>query len=222
MAKKKQEHFNELAQFPNVFQPNFVEALKGFPLKGLWNKDYFKNNNPIILELGCGKGEYTVNQALLFPQNNYIGIDIKGARIWRGSKTAVDEKIKNIAFVRTQINLIEHFFSSNEVQEIWITFPDPQLRQCKENKRLTSPFFLNKYNSFLQNNGVIHLKTDSIELYNYTLEVINANNYNIIFNTNDLYSSELAKDSVLSIKTFYESIWLKQGKKITYIKFQIL
>lgn len=221
MGKDKLRRFAENETFPNMFQYKYedLKNSEGFALKGSWKKNFFKNNNPIALELGCGKGEYTVGLAKQYPNKNFIGVDIKGARMWRGCKTSVQEKINNVAFVRTHIQVLDMYFAENEVSEIWITFPDPQLK--KPNKRLTSPRFLDLYSKILIEKGIIHLKTDSQELYDYTLnEVLLAHKKTILLSTNNLYGSDILED-VISIRTFYESIYLNQGKPITYIKFQL-
>jgi len=221
MGKDKLRRFAENETFPNMFQEQYeqVKGEGGFHLKGKWKEEFFKNDNPLVLELGCGKGEYTVGLAKKYPNKNFIGIDIKGARMWRGCKTSVDEGMKNVAFVRTHVQLIDMYFGENEVDEIWITFPDPQLK--KPNKRLTCPRFLERYKKVLKKNGIINLKTDSFELYDYTLnEVLLPNNNIIYFHTPDLYNSGF-DDDVIDIKTFYEGIYLQQGKPITYIKFEL-
>jgi tRNA (guanine-N7-)-methyltransferase len=198
VAKKKLSRFEELKDYTHVIQPLFKEVFKqDFPLKGNWNHNFFRNNNPLVLELGCGKGEYTTGLAKHFPDKNFIGIDIKGARIWKGARQIFDEQIKNAGFLRTRIDLIESFFQENEVSEIWITFPDPQLRKAR--KRLTAPLFLNRYRKFLLPRGIIHLKTDSRELYEYTLETLRYNQCEIVVHTNDLYSNFLSED-FLTIK----------------------
>lgn len=191
MGKDKLRRFAENETFPNMFQAQYIdlERENGFSLKGEWRRDFFKNNNPIVLELGCGKGEYTVGLGRKYKDKNFIGVDIKGARMWRGCKTSIEENLNNIAFLRTHVQIIDKYFSEGEVDEIWITFCDPQLK--KSNKRLTSPRFLDIYSRILKPGGIIHLKTDSQELYHYTLEeVLIPNNYKIHYNTNDLYSTE--------------------------------
>ena len=219
MAKKKLARFAEMATFNNVIQASFDEVYKkDYKLKGNWNKDFFKNNNPIVLELGCGKGEYTIGLAKQNPDINYIGIDIKGARMWRGAKTAIEEGIKNVAFIRTRVDLTNSFFAENEISEVWVTFPDPQPK--KYYKRLTSTRFLNYYQNFLKNKGIVNLKTDSLELYEYTNKVVDLNKLEVLINTNDLYNSRIV-DDILSIKTFYEQQFLEQGKAITYLKFKL-
>lgn len=220
MTKRKLQRFAENAVAKNVFQPEVVYPPVDNEMKGKWNEKFFLNNNPIVLELGCGRGEYTVNLAEMFPENNYIGIDFKGARLWRGAKTATENNMCHVAFLRMQIQYIETFFSKDEVSEIWITFPDPQPQQSREQKRLTSPRFISMYKNILKKNGTIHLKTDNAGLYDYTCGVISENNFPLLASTNDLYNSEL-HDEVLGIKTTYEKIFLKQGSKICYLKFRL-
>ena len=227
MGHHKLERFAENLTFTNLFQVSY-EMLKeeGFALRGEWN-GHFGNDNPITLELGCGKGDYTVSLARIHPDRNYIGVDIKGARLWRGAKTSQDEKMGNVAFVRTRIELIEQFFAEDEVSEIWITFPDPQPK--KENKRLTCERFLGYYKHFLRKGAPLHLKTDSQELYEYTLEeVIPAGGYQVEYATDDLYATpaEAHKDipclaEAQMTQTFYEKMFLAEGKPITYLKFYI-
>ena len=225
MAKRKLQRFAEVDAAPNVIQHiQASEDLDDLQLKGKWREDYFKNNKPIVLELGCGKGEYTLGLAKLFPDKNFIGIDIKGARIWRGSKTALEDKQNNVAFIRARIDQIEKLFGQNEVDEIWITFPDPQLQKSKERKRLTSPAFLAKYKKILKPDGIIHLKTDSKLFYEYTLEVIKGANFELLLATNDLYGEQEnlnVPEGLLDIKTFYEAIFTAKGFKICYLKFKI-
>ena len=205
--------------FDHVIQASFDEVFqKDYKLKGNWNTEFFKNPNPIILELGCGKGEYTVGLAKLNSNINYVGIDIKGARMWRGARTAKDDNMNNVAFIRTRIDLINSFFAPEEISEIWITFPDPQPK--KSHKRLTSSRFLGYYQKFVKNDGIINLKTDSAELYAYTKEVIALNQLEIIADTADLYRSSIV-DEVLSIRTFYEQQFLDKGKPITYLRFKL-
>lgn len=217
MGKNKLTKFAEMASYSNVFQYPFEKLKNGlFPLKGRWNEEYFRNENPIVLELGCGKGEYTVELAKLFPEKNFIGIDIKGARMWSGATEAIRQNLKNVAFLRTHIELICHFFAEKEISEIWITFPDPQMN--KVNKRLTSTRFMREYSRLLNENGIVHLKTDSNFLYTYTKEVIHANHLDVYFETDDLYRSEW-QDPILQIQTFYEQQWRARGLNIKYIKF---
>lgn len=221
MGKNKLARFAENETFANLFQLTYEQVTKeGFALKGKWNKEFFKNDNPIVLELGCGKGEYTVGLAKKYPNKNFIGIDIKGARLWRGCKTSNEDKMTNVAFVRTHIQMIESYFAQNEVSEIWITFPDPQLK--KPNKRLTCERFLKLYKNILKQDGIVHLKTDSQELYEYTKdEVLIPSKREILYNTNDLYNSDF-KEDVIEIQTFYEAMYLKIGKPITYLKFKLI
>lgn len=217
MTKKKLTKFAEMALYKNVFQYTFKDLQEApFPLKGKWGENYFKNNNPIVLELGCGKGEYTVGQARICPNKNFIGMDIKGTRMWSGATDAIENKLENVAFVRTQIELLEHFFDTNEVSEIWITFPNPQMK--KVNKRLTSCRFMKKYSKILKQHATIHVKTDSNFLYTYTKAMIEENQIEMLFDTNNLYQSEI-KDEILSIQTFYEELWLNRGVNIKYLKF---
>jgi len=219
MPKNKLQRFAELRAFTNVHEFFFTERNTDFKLKGKWNTEYFKNDNPIVLELGCGKGEYSIGLAEKYANKNFIGLDIKGARLWRGSKNAQEKNLHNVAFLRTQIEFIESCFAKDEVGEIWITFPDPQPN--KEKKRLTHLVFLNRYKNVLKPNGVVHLKTDSIELYEFTLEGITENKIMLIDSTNDLYgNSEPAREEVNSINTYYEKLFTAKGKKITYLKFK--
>lgn len=219
MGKNKLERFAENLTFDNLFQVGFEQLKdKDFFLKGKWRKEYFKNDNPIVLELGCGKGEYTVGLGEKYTNKNFIGIDIKGARLWRGCKTAFENKMNNVAFLRCQIQMLEKLFDKDEVDEIWITFCDPQLKN--ENRRLTCPRFLERYAKVIKPDGILHLKTDSTELYEYTSEMLKQENHTILFESNDLYGTDL-EDDVKDIQTFYEKMYLKEGKKIKYIKFQL-
>jgi tRNA (guanine-N7-)-methyltransferase len=221
VGKNKLARWAEMKSFNNVIEPLTEEVFsKDHPLKGKWNEIIFKNINPVILELGCGKGEYTVGLAARFPGNNYIGIDIKGARMWRGSKTAHENEILNVAFLRTRIEFINSLFSEDEVAEIWITFPDPHPKRRDTGKRLTSPFFLNSYRQFLKDQGIIHLKTDNKDLFNYTNKVIKNNDLEVVAVSNDLYSGEI-KNDILSIRTHYEKIFLKHEIKICYLAFRL-
>ena len=220
MGKNKLARWTEFGSYDNVIQPEIGEvAGKDHSIKGKWNRQLFKNDNPIVLELGCGKGEYTVGLANNFHNNNFIGIDIKGARMWRGAKTANDLSLPNVAFLRTRIEFINSFFTENEVDEIWITFPDPHPGGRNSNKRLTSPWFLNSYRRFLRNNGLIHLKTDNTELFEFTKKVLDHNNIVPRFITRDLYSEN--SNNILSIKTHYEKLFLAAGMKINYLSFRL-
>lgn len=219
MGKDKLRRFKENETFENMFQPNYNDLENGFELKGKWNKDFFKNHNPIILELGCGKGEYTIGLGKKHIEKNFIGIDIKGARMWRGCKTSIESNMNNIAFIRSHIQVLNKFFSQEEVDEIWITFCDPQLK--KPNKRLTSPRFLDIYSKILKPKGIIHLKTDSEELYEYTLnDVLRPNNHIIHYHSSDLYNTDNHYE-VKEIQTYYEEIYLLENKPIKYIVFEI-
>ena len=219
MGKNKLKRFAENETFENLFQHNqFDVRNEPFPLKGRWLSNYFKNDHPIVLELGCGRGEYTIGLAQRFPDKNFIGIDRKGARIWRGCKDAIEQNLKNVAFLRIKIEDIEHYFSSDEVHEIWVTFPDPQLR--KERRRLISPNFVSKYKKILDPSGIIHLKTDSRELYEYVVETAPTEKWEILENIPDIYASNT--NSVLTeIQTFYEKKWLLEGKPISYVSMNV-
>lgn len=218
-SKNKLKRFRENESFANVLQPT-REALiaNTFEHKGHWNK-FFGNDNPLVVELGCGKGEYTVALAKAHPELNFIGIDIKGARFWRGAKTALEENLPNVAFVRTQIELIEHVFGVEEVSEIWLTFPDPQLKYKRTKHRLTNPDFLSKYKNILRQKGVVHLKTDSSFLHGYTLGVLQGLGIPPIMAHHDVYKYVHAPKEVTAIQTFYESMYLDQDIPITYLKF---
>jgi len=220
VAKKKLIHFQENLTFPHLFQPGYKEVQSGFHLRSQWNHAFFKNQNPVVIELGCGKGEYTVGLAAKYPKKNLIGIDFKGSRLWRGCKTVSEQGLKNVAFVRTRVDYLENLFGPREISEIWITFPDPHPGGRNSNKRLTSPWYLNSYRQFLKNKGIIHLKTDNEELFNYTKTTVIQNNLEIIVSTSDLYSESLS-DDILSIKTHYERIFLNAGLKINYICFRL-
>ncbi|WP_443940063.1 tRNA (guanosine(46)-N7)-methyltransferase TrmB [Pedobacter sp. MW01-1-1] len=213
MGKDKLRRFAEIGTFANVY-----ELEEGQPLKGDWANKAFQNNHPVVLELACGKGEYTVNLAKLFPEKNFIGIDYKGNRIWRGAKTALDEGIHNVAFLRIQIENLLDYFGSNEIDEIWITFPDPQPQDSREKKRLTFPGFLNRYKEVLKKGGKVNLKTDNDDLYAYTCEKVQELGLIVHKNTDHLYTSDLV-DDVLRIKTYYEKKYLLHDKNINYIQF---
>ncbi|MUP37352.1 tRNA (guanosine(46)-N7)-methyltransferase TrmB [Labilibaculum euxinus] len=219
MGKNKLQRFAEMKSFDNVFQPTHNEVWEtNYQFKGKWNKDVFKNDNPIVLEVGCGKGEYTVGLAKQFPNKNFIGIDIKGARIYCGAKEALDTGLSNVAFIRTYAELLQSIFEAGEIAEIWITFPDPQMK--KVGKRLTGTRFLKLYSNLLSKEGIVHLKTDSNFLYEYTKYVIKENNLKVLVDTNDLYHSGKA-DEILSIRTFYEQQFLNRGIPIKYHKFML-
>jgi tRNA (guanine-N7-)-methyltransferase len=217
MGKDKLRKFEENKQFKHIYQPPSIELLKpNSEFQGHWNEK-FGNSNPIVLELGCGKGEYTVALSRKYPDKNFIGVDIKGARIWRGAKTVAEENIPNAAFLRIRIEFIDNFFAQDEIDEIWITFPDPQTN--KPRKRLTSPLFLDRYRKFLKNGGLIHLKTDSRMLHDYTLNVINENRFTLLSSYTDILLQN-PNDELLSVKTFYEAQYTAKGIPITYLKFQ--
>ena len=217
MGKGKLAKFADMATFENVFEyPYSVADDVPFAMKGSWGRDYFKNDNPIVLELGCGRGEYTVGLACLYPDKNFIGVDIKGARMWSGAKEALSEGMGNVAFLRTNIEIIDRFFASDEVDEIWLTFSDPQMK--KATKRLTSTYFMQRYRRFLKSGGIIHLKTDSNFMFTYTQYMVRENQLPVVFSTDDLYHSGLV-DDILSIRTYYEQQWLDRGLSIKYLKF---
>ncbi len=221
MGKNKFKRFTENLTFECMVQPEFEDIFhKDHPLKGHWAQQHFKNDNPLVLELGCGRGEYTVDLARANPNKNFIGVDIKGARMWRGAKTATDESISNAAFLRTRIEFINSFFAPGEVSEIWITFPDPQLKKGRALKRLTSPRFLERYVKFLASDAIIHLKTDSEHLHEYTKAMLECNNITPIDCNADIYGTGFA-DPVLSIKTTYETRFLGQGLPITYLSWTL-
>ena len=208
-----------MADYPHVFEyPYSVVDNVPFEMRGNWNRDFFKNDNPIVLELGCGRGEYTVGLGRMYPDKNFIGVDIKGARMWTGATDALKEGMKNVAFLRTNIEIIDRFFAEGEVSEIWLTFSDPQMK--KATKRLTSTYFMNRYRKFLTPDGLIHLKTDSNFMFTYTKYMVEENKFPVEFCTDDLYHSGLA-DDILSIRTYYEQQWLDRGLNIKYMKFRL-
>lgn len=223
MGKGKLAKFAEMETFNNVFQyPYSVIDNVPFEMKGKWREEFFKNDNPIVLELGCGKGEYAVGMARMFPNINFIGVDIKGARMWTGAKAAIEEGLPNVAFLRTNIEIIDRFFADGEVQEIWLTFSDPQMKN--ERKRLTSTYFMERYRRFLIDGGLIHLKTDSNFLFTYTKEMVKENKLEVEMCTDDLYHAtdlDEGTKSILGIRTYYESMWLERGLNIKYIKFKL-
>ncbi len=220
-SKNKLKRFRENETFSNVIQPGRQTVLTGeFPLKGTW-KSHFGNDNPIVLELGCGKGEYTIGLAREHPARNFIGIDIKGARFWKGAKLALEEKMGNVAFLRTQIELIDQLFDPQEVTEIWITFPDPQIKYKRTKHRLTNAVFLEKYRKILIQGGDVHLKTDSEFLHGYTLGLLNGLGYETVYANHDIYRNAGSPVDVVGIQTFYEQQYLQKDKPITYIKFRV-
>jgi tRNA (guanine-N7-)-methyltransferase len=243
VGKNKLAKWEELLTFTNVIQlPAGTFSGHGHYLKGKWGYEVFRNDNPLVLELGCGKGEYTTGLSGIFKNRNFIGVDIKGARLWRGARTSHEEKSKNVAFLRTRIEFIDSFFAEDEVDEIWITFPDPHSGKKNSNKRLTCPWFINKYRSFIKDRAIIHLKTDNDELYTYTLRVIKEFNFDVLLSTEDLYGSypaekdkfcklystasgtkvnEEAAEKIISIQTHYEKLFRKEGLKIFYLAFRI-
>jgi len=214
------KRFRENETFRNVVQPTREEMVSNFEWKGKWAQ-FFGNDNPITLELGCGKGEYTVALARKYPNRNFIGIDIKGARFWRGAKTAVQEKLDNAAFLRTQIELVDFAFAKAEIAEIWITFPDPQIKYKRTKHRMTNPEFLDRYKKILQPDGVIHLKTDSEYMHGYTLGLLEGLGQEILYAHHNIYTNTEAPEEVTGTQTFYEKQYLETGKAITYMKFKL-
>jgi len=220
-SKNKLKRFKENEGFNNVFQPSREDLLNDkFNLKGNWNRLAFKNSNPIVVELGCGKGEYTVGLARMFPEKNFIGIDIKGARFWKGAKTSLSEKINNVLFVRAQIELIENIFLMDEINEIWITFPDPQIKYKRTKHRLVNIDFLNRYKNILIKGGIINLKTDNEFLHGYLIGLIQGMGDEIIYSNHDIYNCSGAPIEATAIQTYYESLYLTEAKPITYLKFR--
>ena len=221
-SKNKLKRFNENNTFHNVFQPKREELVDAvYPLKGQWNSQFFKNNNPLVLELGCGKGEYTVGLAERYPNKNFIGIDIKGARFWRGAKTAIENELPNVAFIRAQIELIEHLFAANEIDEIWITFPDPQIKYKRTKHRMTNDTFLKRYKNILNADGIVHLKTDSEFMHGYTLGLLHGQGHEVQYANHDVYRQEGSPEEVTAIQTCYENQYLATQKAITYLRFKI-
>lgn len=219
----KIEKFSEILTLPNYHQFVFAQLEQGFLNKGKWHETVFKNNNPIVLELGCGKGEYSVGLAEKNPTKNYIGVDIKGNRIWTGATQAIDKKLDNVAFLRTQIDFIEQCFAVGEVSEIWITFPDPQAQKSRAKQRLTHARFLNKYKNILKKDGLMHLKTDSTLLYEFTLDEIKQESHKLLWTTNNLYSNCPAdRQELVAIKTHYEKLFTDKGEDIKYCCFQLV
>jgi len=221
-SKNKLKRFRENETFDNVYQPKRQELLdETFSIKGNWNFKVFKNNNPIILELGCGKGEYTLALAERYPEKNFIGIDIKGARLWRGAKTAVENSISNVAFLRIQIELIEYCFAANEVDEIWITFPDPQIKYKRTKHRLTNQQFLDIYKKILKPGGVVHLKTDSEFMHGYTIGLLHGLGLEVEYANHNIYNNGGSPEIVTAVQTFYEQQYLEHDKAITYLQFKL-
>lgn len=221
-SKNKLKRFKENETFKNVIQPTRDELVNAnFNLKGHWRTEVFKNNNPLVLELGCGKGEYSIALAQKYPNKNFVGIDIKGARFWRGAKTAIEESITNVAFLRTQIELIDYAFAEQEVDEIWITFPDPQIKYKRTKHRMTNAEFLKRYKQILKPEGVVNLKTDSEFMHGYTLGLLQGGGHDVLYANHNVYKQEGSPEDVTSIQTFYESQYLEQNKPITYIRFKI-
>ncbi|MGM5629291.1 tRNA (guanosine(46)-N7)-methyltransferase TrmB [Apibacter raozihei] len=223
MGKDKLRKFAENKTFASVIQPTREEVINGFSLKGKWKKEFFKNDHPIVLELGCGKGEYSVGLAQHFPEKNFLGLDIKGARFWRGAKTAEQLGLSNVGFLRTQIELIDYIFSAEEVDEIWITFPDPQIKYKRAKHRLMHPIFLDKYKKIMTSEGSVHLKTDSEFLHGYANGLLQGLGYEILSSHHDIYGApEYNLPSyVRDIKTHYEKLFLNEDKRITYLNFKI-
>ncbi len=219
MGKGKLAKFADMREYPHVFEyPYSVVDNVPFPMKGHWGETFFKNDHPIVLELGCGRGEYTVGLGRLFPEKNFIGVDIKGARMWTGATESFQAGMTNVAFLRTQIEIIDRFFAEGEISEIWLTFSDPQMK--KATKRLTSTYFMERYRRFLTDRGLVHLKTDSNFMFTYTKYMIEHNHLPVEVMTEDLYHSGMA-DEILSIRTYYEQQWLDRGLDIKYIRFRL-
>ena len=209
-----------MAEYPNVFQPSFEELKSGFSIQGKWRSEVFKNDNPLVVELGCGKGEYSVGLAKKYTEKNFLGIDVKGARMWKGASDANNECISNVAFLRTRIEFIEYCFAKSEVDEIWITFPDPQIKKKRAKNRLTHPVFLERYSNILQDKGLIHLKTDSQFLHGYTLGIIEGYQHLLEDAEHDIYNAVLQREN-MEIKTHYEQLFLEKNMPITYLRFRL-
>lgn len=220
MAKKKLAHFAENLTFKHLFQHPSLDSLADFPLKSGWHANFFHNDNPITLELGCGKGEYTVSLARLYPERNFIGMDIKGARLWKGCKMVQELGLANVAFLRSRIDFIEYFFGANEIDEIWLTFPDPQPQSNRIRKRLTSPEFIMRYKKILKPEGIIHLKTDNACLFRFTHRIIREFHHHLLFSSEDIYSLEKAHEAT-AVQTYYEEIYRKKDIPIKYIEFKL-
>lgn len=209
-----------MAEYPNVFQPTFEDLKSGFSIKGKWKSEVFKNDNPLVVELGCGKGEYSLGLSRKYPDKNFLGVDVKGARMWKGASDANNEGISNVAFLRTRIELIEYCFAKSEVDEIWITFPDPQIKKKRAKNRLTHPVFLERYSNILQDNGLIHLKTDSQFLHGYTLGIIEGHQHHLEDAEHDIYNAVLKREN-MEIKTHYEKLFLAKNMPISYLRFRL-
>lgn len=221
-SKNKLKRFKENETFSNVFQPTRKQALENtLELKGNWNERVFKNDHPLVLELGCGRGEYTIGLAQRYPDRNYIGVDNRGARFWYGAKEAIESNLENVCFLRTKIELIDKLFKPNEVDEIWFTFPDPQTKYQRTKHRLTNPAFLNMYKQILKPGGMVHLKTDSEFLYGYTLGLLEGAGVTIDYAHHDVYKNKYSPEEVVGIQTYYENMYLEKNKKITYLRFQL-
>ena len=209
-----------MAEFSNVFQPTFEDLKSGFSIKGKWKSEVFKNDNPLVVELGCGKGEYSLGLSRKYPDKNFLGVDVKGARMWKGASDANNEGISNVAFLRTRIEFIEYCFAKSEIDEIWITFPDPQIKKKRAKNRLTHPVFLDRYSNILQDNGLIHLKTDSQFLHGYTLGIVEGHQHHLEDAEHDIYNAVLKREN-MEIKTHYEKLFLAKNMPISYLRFRL-
>ncbi len=222
MAKIKLRKFSELNTFPNVLQPEYQRISEHYHLRGKWSRAFFDNDNPIILEIGCGKGEYTLGLAQLYPDINFIGIDLKGDRLWRGAKTALEKQLSNVAFLRTEVEKLDYFFGDSEVSQIWITFPDPQIQKSKIRKRLTSDRFLNIYKNIMIQNGIVHLKTDNSVFFEFSVENSKKFGCDISVINRDIHNNTENIDNIIvSIKTYYEQMFIKEGVPIKYLRFSL-
>ncbi len=220
MPKNKRAKYKAIKSFQNVFEIPYSSAQEDFKYKGKWHKDFFKNDYPIVLELGCGKGEYSVALAQRYPEKNFIGVDIKGDRLYKGAVDAIEKELPNVAFIRSQIQFVTSFFVPNEVDEIWLTFPDPQLQKPRHRKRLTAPEFLKKYSNIIRKNGIVHLKTDNTELFEFTIDVVKNMNQKMLCVNDDIYALP-APEEVTGIKTYYEELFAAKGEKIKYLSFAL-
>jgi len=221
--KSKLEKFAEISTFKNVFEFDHQLHFEESEWKGRWQESYFHNKNPITVELGCGKGEYTVELARHYANRNFIGLELKGNRIWKGARTALYDELDNVAFIRTRADYLENIFAPGELSEIWITFPEPHPQEAKAKKRFTSPYFLEKYKNVLSKDGIIRLKTDCRDFFEYTLKIIHQNNYQLLFFTHDLYNDiRPLEEEIRSVKTFYESIFLSENKPICYLEYRLI